>query len=207
MTRRTTTTTAFFLTLLATTSQAFSPAATTTLHVRTAALAASIAEPLSETPTPEPLPSPPQKTPKKKKNNTHKDGLFSPVVYGLKTVMGDEQLNQLRAKVISMHSDIIASFCNTANSVWGQSVVQLLFQTADIDDNGVVDATELQQAFSALGFDWIQQKQAQGIIQRADVDDNGVLDWEEYRTMLPKTLRTNLTKLAKKNGQAMGLLV
>jgi Ca2+-binding EF-hand superfamily protein len=57
-----------------------------------------------------------------------------------------------------------------------------------------------------LGFSWLQSKQIQGIFQRADLDDNGAIDFDEFMKEAPKTLRTNLIKLAKKNGGDMGLL-
>ena len=40
----------------------------------------------------------------------------------------------------------------------------------------------------------------------ADLDANGYLDYQEWRKEAPKTLRTNLIKLAKRNGGEMGLL-
>ena len=44
-------------------------------------------------------------------------------------------------------------------------------------------------------------------MKRADLDKNGDIDWDEYVRAAPKTIRTNLVKLAKKNGTEMGLLV
>ena len=44
-------------------------------------------------------------------------------------------------------------------------------------------------------------------MKRADLNKNGVLEYDEFVVAAPKTLRTNLVKLAKKNGGEMGLLV
>jgi hypothetical protein len=52
----------------------------------------------------------------------------------------------------------------------------------------------------------LQSKQIQGIFKRADLDENGSIDFDEFMKEAPKTLRTNLIKLAKKNGDGMGLL-
>ena len=39
------------------------------------------------------------------------------------------------------------------------------------------------------------------------MDDNDVIDFEEFCKEAPKTLRTNLVKLAKANGDELGFLV
>ena len=44
-------------------------------------------------------------------------------------------------------------------------------------------------------------------MSRADVDDNEVIDFQEFCEATPKTLRVNLIKLAKKNGDDLGFLV
>ena len=40
-----------------------------------------------------------------------KFGIFSPAVYGAKFVLGQEKLNKLRGKGISLHSQAIGEFC------------------------------------------------------------------------------------------------
>jgi hypothetical protein len=52
----------------------------------------------------------------------------------------------------------------------------------------------------------LADKQIKGIFDRADLDANGDLDFEEFRKEAPKTLRTNLVKLAKRNGGDLGFL-
>jgi len=74
----------------------------------------------------------------------------------------------------------------------------------DKNKDGVLDEKELALAFETLGFSWLKEKQVSGILKRADKDDDGIIDYEEFRKELPKTLRTNLTKLAKKNGGELG---
>jgi EF-hand domain len=137
----------------------------------------------------------------------HKQGVFSPVVQITKMALGEEKLNKLRAKVISLHSDVIADFVNTSDTVIGNIVLKQLFQFTDKDGNGTIDETELRTALQLLGFDWLQDKQIKGIFERADKDTNGAIDLNEWLMEAPKTLRTNLIKLAKKNGGDMGLLV
>jgi hypothetical protein len=127
--------------------------------------------------------------PKAKGGAAHKSGVFSPVVLTAKQVIGDERLNKIRAKVISLHS-----------------VLKSLFEVADLNHNGTIDEAELSAAMETLGFSWLQAKQIEGIFKRADLDDNGSIDFDEFMKEAPKTLRTNLIKLAKKNGDEMGLL-
>jgi aspartate 1-decarboxylase len=144
--------------------------------------------------------------PKPKGGAAHKAGLFSPVVLTAKQVIGEERLNKIRAKVISLHSEVIGSFVETYDSPVGRSVLKSLFEVADLNHNGNIDEEELSSAMETLGFSWLQSKQIQGIFKRADLDENGSIDFDEFMKEAPKTLRTNLIKLAKKNGDDMGLL-
>jgi hypothetical protein len=137
----------------------------------------------------------------------HKQGVFSPIVQMTKMLLGVEKLNKLRAKVISLHSDVISNFVNTSDTALGNIVLRQLFEFADKDKSGMIDETELRAALQTLGFDWLQEKQIKGIFERADIDTNGAIDLDEWMMEAPRTLRTNLIKLAKKNGGDMGLLV
>lgn len=158
-------------------------------------------------PTPEGAPVQKKKAPKKKPAKPHgKEGVFSPMVLFVKGVLGDQRLNKVRAKAISLHSDVIATFVDTSDSVFGDAVLRSLFKLADKDGNGTICKDELQTAVKSLGFDWLQEKQVNGIFKRADTDGNGAIDMDEWIKEAPKTLRTNLIKLAKKNGGEMGLL-
>ena len=51
------------------------------------------------------------KTVQVKKPN-HKEGVFSPIVFASKKILGDETINQIRAKFISLHSNVIGDFRN-----------------------------------------------------------------------------------------------
>jgi hypothetical protein len=145
--------------------------------------------------------------PKPKAGGAHKTaGVFSPIVLTAKQVVGEERLNKIRAKVISLHSEVIGSFVETYDSPVGRSVLKSLFEVADVNKNGNIEEDELATALQTLGFSWLQSKQIQGIFKRADLDENGAIDFDEFMKEAPKTLRTNLIKLAKKNGDDMGLL-
>ena len=149
------------------------------------------------------------KAPKKKmaeSKNDHKEGLFTPVVLTAKTILGEEQLNQVRGKAISLHSDVISSFVETAETPFGSAVLKTLFTIADKDASGTIEEEELKTAVSFLGFTWLQDKQVRGIMDRADKNGDGKIDMEEWTKEVPKTLRTNLVKLAKKNGADLGFL-
>ncbi|GAX13799.1 hypothetical protein FisN_30Lh094 [Fistulifera solaris] len=152
---------------------------------------------------------PPKKnTPKKKADDHHKNGIFSPVVLAAKGVLGEERLNKIRGNAISLHSDVIGRFVDTAETEFGQTMLRKLFELADINKNGVIEEDELVVALQALGFGaFLKEKQLKGIFARADRDENGSIDMEEWLAEAPRTLRTNLVKLAKKNGGDLGFLV
>jgi hypothetical protein len=142
---------------------------------------------------------------KKAVGGIHKEGLLSPVVILSKQVLGEEELNKLRGKVIGIHSDVIAKFVDTHETAIGQQALKALFAIADKNKNGTIEEHELKEALLKLGFD-LKEKQIKGVFERADADSNGAIDLEEWMREAPKTLRTNLIKLAKKNGGDMGLL-
>lgn len=148
----------------------------------------------------------PKKKPVKKAAGHGKDGVFSPVVKTAKSVLGDAELNKLRGKVIGMHSEVIGNFVETSDTVFGQTILKKMFAIVDVDKNGTVEIDELERGLKKLGFDFLNEKQLQGIFQRADADSDGHIDEEEWRKNAPKTLRTNLIKLAKKNGADLGFL-
>jgi len=133
-------------------------------------------------------------------------GIFAPIVTGTKRVMGEKELNQLRAEVIGQHSKVIAAFVDTSESQFGQIVLKRMFEAADKDDNGTLDREEIREALHALGFKFIGDKQLDIIFQRADMDGDEVIDFEEFVKETPKTLRSSLTKLAKQNGHDLGFL-
>ena len=150
----------------------------------------------------------PRSESKPKMDQNHKKGILSPVVLAAKQALGEEKLNKLRAQVISMHSDVIKAFVDTAETTEvGKTVLKALFNVVDENHNGKIEEEELAHALQALGFEWLQEKQIHGIFDRADVDHNGAIDVEEWLREAPRTLRTNLVKLAKKNGGELGLLV
>jgi len=120
--------------------------------------------------------------------------------------MGDKELNKLRGDVIAQHSAVISAFVDTSESKFGQLMLKRMFEAADKDGNGTLDKEEVRAALQALGFDFLEEKQVSGIMQRADDDDNEVIDFEEFVKEAPRTLRTNLIKLAKKNGHDLGFL-
>jgi EF-hand domain pair len=143
----------------------------------------------------------------KKTTTQHKNGIFSPAVILAKNLLGEQELNKVRAKAISLHSDVIGDFVATSDSAIGNMVLRRLFVLADTDKNGVICQAELSTALQTLGFDWLKDKQISGIFDRADTDKNGGIDMDEWMKEAPKTLRTNLVKLAKKNGGELGFLV
>lgn len=142
-----------------------------------------------------------------KKEKGKNEGIFSPVVYAGYEVLGDKEIKKMRGKFIAKHADIISKFVKTSESEFGASVLRSLFELCDKDGNGSIDKEELQGGLSSLGFSWIDEKKIEQIFKRADADSNGMLDVDEWIIEAPKTLKTNLIKLAKTNGHDMGFLV
>lgn len=136
----------------------------------------------------------------------HKAGIFTPLVIAARVVLGEKSLNKTRGKFISAHSTLIGKFIKTSDSTFGESVLRHLFDVCDKDGNCAIDEEELQIGLASLGFSWLKEKQIGAIFKRADKDGNGLIDIDEWIAEAPKTLRTNLTKLAKKNGGEMGFL-
>jgi hypothetical protein len=168
-----------------------------------------VSEPVGEIPAPaakKPAPAETKK-PVKKGGAQHKEGILSPLVFATKKVLGVERLNKIRAKAISLHSDAIKMFVDTADSKVGEAILAQLFVLVDENRDGILSEEELNKGLQKLGFTWLGEKQVKGILKRSDSDSNGVVDVEEFFSEAPKTLKTNLIKLAKKNGADLGLLV
>ena len=81
-----------------------------------------------------------------------------------------------------------------------------LFNLADRDQNKKIDREELQASLKFLGFT-LSEDQIGKIFERADENGDDEIDLGEFLKEGPKTLRTNLVKLAKKNGNDLGFLV
>merc|ERR1711885_116942 len=109
--------------------------------------------------------------PKPKKNVPTNRGIFAPAVDVAKQVMGEQELKEFRASVITKHSKVIAQFVDTSDSKFGQLVLRRMFEYADKDGNGTLD------------------KQVAGILKKADADKNEVIDFEEFVKETPKVLR------------------
>lgn len=139
--------------------------------------------------------------------NNHKEGVFSPPVKVAYGMFGEAAIKKLRAKIISAHTELIGDFIDTSQSGFGDAVLTALFNLADEDGNGTIEVEELTRALRALGFDWLDEKKIAGLVKKIDKDKNGVIDLAEWKEGAPKTLKQNLTKLAKKNGGDMGLMV
>jgi hypothetical protein len=133
-------------------------------------------------------------------------GIFAPAVVVAKNVLGTQNLNKLRADVISKHSKVMANFVDTSDSKFGQIVLKQMFEYADKDGNGTLDRSEVEAALKDLGFDFLTEKQVGNLMNKADKDMNEVIDFEEFVQETPTALRKSLVMLAKKNGHDLGFL-
>merc|ERR1712032_85825 len=149
----------------------------------------------------------PNVVPKKKGGKQSAEGLFSPIVHIAKDVLGQDELKKVRAKVISVHSDAIKSFVGTSDSDFGKAILRQIFNIVDADNSGYLDKSEVKTALSMIGFKWLGDKEVNRIFARADENGDQEISLEEFMEEAPKTLKTNLIKLAKVNGHDMGLLV
>ena len=84
--------------------------------------------------------------------------------------------------------------------------MRTLFLAADKDADGLIHKNEMKRLLHSLGFTWLGDSQLQGIFERANVQVPDHISLEEFVKEAPKTLSTNLVKLAKKNGGSLGLL-
>merc|ERR1711937_144609 len=123
---------------------------------------------------------------------TAKNGIFSPIVRLAKRLVGKERFLSFRGRVIGAHTKVIQAFVDTSDSSFGCLALEKLF--------------ELEKALKKLGFYHLSAGQIDAIMKRADEDDNCVIDYEEFVKEAPKTLKTNLVKLAKNNGAELGFL-
>ena len=137
---------------------------------------------------------------------TAKNGIFSPIVRLAKRLVGKERFLSFRGRVIGAHTKVIQAFVDTSDSPFGCLALEKLFELADLDGDGTVDRDELERALKKLGFYHLSAGQIDAIMKRADEDDNCVIDYEEFVKEAPKTLKTNLVKLAKNNGAELGFL-
>ena len=135
-----------------------------------------------------------------------KNGIFTPLVKLGKRVVGNKRFLSFRGRVIGAHTKVIQAFVETSDSPFGCLALSKLFEIADIDGDGTIDRDELKVALKKLGFTHLKDTQIDQIMKRADDDDNCVIDYEEFVKEAPKTLKTNLVKLAKNNGAALGFL-
>lgn len=135
-----------------------------------------------------------------------RDGIFTPLVRVARGMLGKEDFDSLRGEIITTHTKVIRAFVDTSSSPLGQLTLTALFELADKDGNGVLDRKEFADALNSLGFSHLTEKQIDGIFDRADADGNATIDLEEFLSDAPRTLRTNLVKLAKHNGAKLGML-
>ena len=136
-----------------------------------------------------------------------KSGIFSPIVNESKKILGDKKLNEIRAKIILQHSKVISQFVDTSDSKFGKIALKCLFEAADKNKNGKLEFDEIKAACQALGFTWIDDDKTRKLIISGDINNDEIIDFEEFVNSAPKVLRTNLVKLAKKNGNDLGFLV
>ena len=53
--------------------------------------------------------------------------MFAPIVIKVRSLMGNKEFNQLRGKVIALHSQVITNFCNSVgiNSKKRQNFIKI----------------------------------------------------------------------------------
>lgn len=136
-----------------------------------------------------------------------KNGPFAPAVFSAKALLGEEKLNKLRGQVIAQHTKVISAFVGSSSSKNGERAMRVLFRAADRNDDGLLELGEVRSALQAMGFRHLTDDKVQAIFERADENEDGLIDYEEFKRETPKTLRANLIKLAKLNGNDLGFLV
>jgi uncharacterized membrane protein YphA (DoxX/SURF4 family) len=151
-----------------------------------------------------------EKTVKEKKAEVEAAASSGPLemfVLTVRDVVGKEQFQKLRAKVIKEHSNVINEFVDTSDGEFGQNVLKTMFEVADKDKSGTLDREELREAMKALGFVGTTDKDLDKIFKKVDKDKNEVIDFEEFVQGAPAVLKKQLSELAKTNGKDLGFLV
>lgn len=139
--------------------------------------------------------------------NNAQEGVLSPAVYFLRDILGDDDLNKLRGQQIALHSTVIRTFVDTAESPSGEKVLTAMFQQADKNRNGRMELEEFEKIFKSLGFSWLDKPKMENLFARAGGKDKGYITLKEWKEEAPKILKKNLVRLAKQNGGNLGLLV
>jgi len=148
-------------------------------------------------------------------------GIFSPIVEAAKAVLGEEELANFRGEAIKAHTAVITAFAASLTPepdagytdsqsfhYFGESAVRNMFKLADADGNGSVDVEEVRSVVKTLGFKWLDDdSKISQIIDKMDKNGDEMIDLEEFMAKAPVVFRQNLVKLAKTNGNDMGLLV
>jgi len=135
-----------------------------------------------------------------------KEGVLTPFVEGVRVIVGEDKLKEVRLKVIQAHGQVMADFIGTADTDNGQFALRKLFEAADTDGSGAVDREEMKVALQKLGFSWADDKKVDNIFKKGDKDKSDTIDFEEFVEVAPVILKQNLLKLAKENGGELGFL-
>lgn len=135
-------------------------------------------------------------------------GVFSSVVLLAKDVLAEETLNKVRGGLISKLSDLISGFVFTAaDSEIGKSILIRLFEATDKKKDGLVDADkELTEGLHSIRICLAPGEANESYSVACRHGRKGRYEKGEWLVAAPKTLRTNLMKLAKKNGGHPGFL-
>eukprot|EP00933_Yihiella_yeosuensis_P006942 TRINITY_DN11178_c0_g1_i1.p1 TRINITY_DN11178_c0_g1~~TRINITY_DN11178_c0_g1_i1.p1 ORF type:complete len:186 (+),score=40.96 TRINITY_DN11178_c0_g1_i1:150-707(+) len=136
-----------------------------------------------------------------------KAGVFSPLVNGAKGVLGEDKFGKFRGEVIKAHTKVITEAIATSESGFGKMALSTLFNLADKDGNGTLDKEEIHACLKVLGFKWIDEPKVDALVKKGDENDDELIDMDEFMKIAPVTLRQNLIKLAKQNGNNLGFLV
>ena len=135
---------------------------------------------------------------------TAKNGIFSPIVRLAKRIVGKERFLSFRGRVIGAHTKVIQAFVDTSDSPFGCLALEKLFEMADLDGDGTIDRDELEKALKKLGLlplIWgAARRDHEARRRRRQASSTMMNSCKEA----PKTLKTNLVKLAKNNGAELG---
>ena len=80
------------------------------------------------------------------------------------------------------------------------------FKKYDRNMNGTLELPEYTQCLAEAPDMELTKQEIITLALSADLDGDGKIDFEEFMAEAPKTLRTNLIKLAKTNGNDLGFL-
>eukprot|EP00567_Pseudictyota_dubia_P016119 CAMPEP_0197435770 /NCGR_PEP_ID=MMETSP1175-20131217/3302_1 /TAXON_ID=1003142 /ORGANISM="Triceratium dubium, Strain CCMP147" /LENGTH=211 /DNA_ID=CAMNT_0042964885 /DNA_START=183 /DNA_END=818 /DNA_ORIENTATION=- len=115
----------------------------------------------------------------------------SPLVMTVRGLMEDQHFAQEGTK---------EAMTKSSDSAVVQASLVHLFALADTNQDGKLNKEELTAATAKFGFTWLEDNQIESIFRRGESDKEGAMTFVEFVREAPKSLKMNLAKQTKEDG-------